>query len=112
MDKFQEISGLPNFSSKVSLTTEMLWAYLETRFPAHFVQQFERVIQFSRFGDYGDFCMLLDKLVNMSHRSATALIFDCYDYNQDGFICFQDAFKIIKERTHDGYDEDIVGIQH
>jgi hypothetical protein len=96
--KFHEISGLQSVNKKTSLTNETLWAFLAKRYPRQICKHLERVVAFTRFGDFTDYIKILEKLMNMSRKQVNNMVFECYDYNEDNFICFQDAFQVMSDR--------------
>jgi hypothetical protein len=92
-------------------TPEAFTAYLNIRYPTHMTNLILPFFKFTSNKSFADYIYDLEKVLSQREDRAFKLTFDCFDYNQDKYICSRDAFEAIATHLVDCYDHDLAKIK-
>lgn len=110
---FRKICGVEGNADVRTLkaTPQAFSAYLNARYPGHMTTLIVSFFKFTGNKSFTDYLYDLEKVLNQREDRVSKLAFDCFDFNQDKYICSRDAFAAIAERLEDCYDHDLVKIK-
>jgi len=92
-------------------TPQAFTSYLNTRYPPHMTTLILSFFKFTANKSFADYLHDIEKVLNQREDRVSKLAFDCFDFNQDKYICSRDAFAAIAMRQVDCYDHDLVKIK-
>ena len=112
-DIFRKICSVPEDTDIRTLkaTPEAFSSYLSLRYPAHMTTLFLQFFKLTSPKSFIDYHYDLTKILSQREDRSLRLIFDCFDFNQDKYICSRDTFTAISSRLVDCYDHDLVKIK-
>jgi Ca2+-binding EF-hand superfamily protein len=61
--------------------------------------------------NFEDFCVEMDRFICAGDVKHYMMCFDCFDFNKDRFVCYQDTYNAIESRKENIYDSDLIKIK-
>ena len=108
---FLKICNTPQLSLKTCRVTNAQFKYyLQNFFPVEMAETLSKYFDF-KSANLEDFCTEMDRFILAPEEKLLSMCFDAFDFNKDRYICYQDAFYAIQNRTSDIYDSDLVKIR-
>ena len=108
---FKNMCGMANSMLKsCRLTNYLFKQYLQKKFPQEIVDAMSKYFDF-KSSNFEDFCVELDRFICAGDERHYSMCFDCFDFNKDRYICYQDTYTAIELRKEDIYDSDLIKIR-
>ena len=108
---FQNMCGMSNSNLKsCRLTNYLFKLFLQKKFPNEMAEAMNKYFDF-KSANFEDFCVEMDRFICAGDEKHYAMCFDCFDFNKDRYICYQDTYTAIELRKEDIYDSDLIKIR-
>lgn len=92
------------------LSQKLFVEYLNKRYSKEMVEVMSKIIPSRQELGLEQFINEIDKMFFGTRERQLKFVFELFDFNRDKYLCYEDCFKALIERTTNIYDQDVKNI--